>query len=123
MDTPWKRTEAEPSIRDVRVWVDQKVEAILARPEMWGFPETIEVLVLEHLCFRMALTVHPAKVGDACTAIRNAWLRWIVDQNFVNTGCSGLVGALEGLTQGSQYEMVLEALRGFCEAKPWETDR
>lgn len=124
MVTPnWMRADTGPSVRDVRQWVDQKIVAILARPEMWGSPETIEVLVLEHLDFKVALAFHPERVGDVCAAIRNAWLWWIVEQGFVLTGSLGLVGALEGLTQGTLYEMVTEALRGFVDARPWETDR
>ena len=62
--TDGMKSEAIPSTYDVLRWVEERMDAVLARPGMWGPPLTVEVILLEHLDFQVALTTPPAKVAD-----------------------------------------------------------
>jgi hypothetical protein len=105
---------------DTLRWLRQRTEHVLTRPGMWGSAETVEVLLLEHLNFEVALTTHPAKAGDAEAALRNAWSRWVVEELGFDTGARSLAQHLASAGLDDRAQRVADAMRLFRKARPWD---
>ena len=88
---------------DPITWVQKETQNLIARPEMYGGPEAVEMQFLTMAEFMVVLTVPKVQLQDSLREIKQDWSRYL-----------GSRGLHSNLALSSQF---LDEDEAYCELK------